>query len=93
MLPPLVIDVRIKEAGSRGFRIWLPFFLLWPLLLPILALVLSFTILADFALIVAGSRYHHTTALVLGALRLLSDLRGTNAHVSSPDSHVHVVIN
>jgi hypothetical protein len=42
-LPPLVIDVRVRETGSRSFRIWLPFFLLWPILFIVIGFVLLVT--------------------------------------------------
>ena len=68
-LPPLVIDVRVEEEGSRGFRIWLPFFLLWPLLFVSSALALIGTLVVDLALLLGGARYHHYTLLVLRSLR------------------------
>jgi hypothetical protein len=93
ILPPLIIDVHVKEKGSRGFRIWLPFFLLWPLFFPLVALVLLVTRLVDFLLLLAGSRYHHYTALFVGVLRLCAEVRGTKADiVDSKRTRVHVAI-
>jgi hypothetical protein len=37
---PLTISLRIKNPEGRGFRLWLPLFLIWPL---VLILVLAFT--------------------------------------------------
>lgn len=91
-LPPMIIDVHLREEGSRGFRLWLPFFLLWPLVLPVFLLALLVSSIADLALIVAGARYHHYTALLLGTVRLLAEMRGTHAHIVDSDSFVHVDI-
>ena len=92
ILPPLVIDVRVREAGSRGFRIWFPFVLLWPLLLIVVGFALVVTILVDLALAVGGARYHAYTLLLLGSLKLLAEARGTQAHIVSDSTFVNVDI-
>lgn len=86
LLPPLVIDVRVRERKSRGFRIWLPFFLLWPLLLIVVGFALIVSVVVDFALLIAGARYHHYTLLLLHSMQLLAQVRGTHAHINSSDS-------
>jgi len=91
-LPPLVIDVRVSETGARNFRIWLPFFLLWPILLIVVGFALLVTALVDLALFISGARYHHYTLLVLGSLRVLASVRGTHVNALSDDSHVKVDI-
>jgi len=92
ILPPLVIDVKVRDTGSRSFRIWFPFFLLWPLLLIVVGFALLVALLVDIALYLAGARYHHYTLLLLGALHLLAEVRGTHAHVRSSTSLVDVDI-
>jgi hypothetical protein len=91
-LPPLVIDVRVRETGSRSFRIWLPFFLLWPILFIVIGFVLLVTMLVDLAMYAAGARYHRYTLLVLGSLRVLASVRGTHVNAVTDDSHVKVDI-
>lgn len=92
ILPPLVIDVRVRERDKRNFRIWFPFVLLWPLLFVLVGFALVVTLVVDFALLVAGARYHHYTLLLLGALQVLADLRGTEAHIDSTTTLVTVEI-
>jgi hypothetical protein len=92
ILPPLVIDVHVREAGARRFRIWFPFFLLWPLLAVIVGFALVVTLLVDLGLFVAGSRYHHYTQLLIGSLQLLADVRGTQARIDSRTTFVNVDI-
>lgn len=91
-LPPVAFDVRVHEKDARSFRIWFPFFLLWPLLLLIVAFVLLVTLLVDLGLLIAGARYHHYSLLVLGTLRLLSEVRGTHVNALSGTSHINVDI-
>jgi len=91
-MPPLVIDVRVREPGSRGFRIWFPFVLLWPPLFLLVAFVLVVTALVDIALLIVGARYHHYTLLVLGAMRLLAEVCGTHVHAVSDGNLVIVDI-
>jgi hypothetical protein len=91
-VPPLVIDVRVRETGSRSFRIWLPFFLLWPILLIVIGFALFVTSVVDLALFIAGARYHHYTLLVLGSLRVFASVRGTHVNAVTDDSHVKVDI-
>jgi uncharacterized protein (DUF58 family) len=44
ILPPLSASVHVKPAGWRfGLRLWLPLFLLWLLLIPLLILALPAT--------------------------------------------------
>lgn len=92
VLPPLVIDVSVRERGARNFRIWFPFVLLWPVLFVLVGFALVVTLLVDLVLLLAGSRYHHYTALLLGAMHMLADMRGTSARVDSATTFVAVEI-
>lgn len=83
ILPPLVVDVRVRETGARSFRIWFPLFLLWPLLLVVVGFALTVSLLVDLALLMAGARYHHYTLLLLHAFHLLAEVRGTRAYIRS----------
>jgi hypothetical protein len=91
-LPPLVIDVRVRKPGSKGRRLWLPLFLLWPPLLLLLLPVVVIALLVDLALLVSGARYHHYTLLVVNSLKLLAEVRGTHVDALSDDSLVKVDI-
>lgn len=92
ILPPYVIDVRVRERGQRNFRIWFPFFLLWPLLLVLVLFAAVVTMVVDVAMFFAGSRLHHFTQMLVGAMHLLADTRGTTAYVNSPNTFVDVKI-
>jgi hypothetical protein len=92
ILPPLVIDVRVRESGHRSFRIWFPLFILWPLLLVIVLLALVITVLVDVAMWLAGARPYNLTQLLFGSMHLLADTRGTVAYVNGPTTLVDVKI-
>lgn len=91
-LPPMLIYVSVREPDSKGYRLWLPVILLWPLLLPLVALLLIVTLLIDLALLISGTRYHHLTLLVLSAIRLLAEVRGTHVDAVSDGGFVKVDI-
>ena len=92
ILPPLVVDVRVKRSGARGFRIWLPFVLLWPLLFLILAVGLVGTVIADLALRASGAAYHQYTLLLLNVVSILPETRGTRMHIVNDTNLVDVEI-
>ena len=92
ILPPMVVDVRIKRSGARGFRIWFPFVLLWPFLALILAVALVGTAIADLALRASGSAYHHYTLLLLNFVSILPETRGTRMHLVNDTSLVDIEI-
>lgn len=92
ILPPLVVNLRIRETDTHGFRMWLPVFLLWPLLLVVLVLALAVSILVDAMRFLTGRRYHHFTLLLLNSLRILAEIRGTHAHIKNATQLVDVDI-
>ena len=92
IVPPLSMWLHIASPGHRTVRLWLPLFLLWLLLLPLLVLAFVLTILTDVVLSVAGRSYHHYTLLLLGCMGLLAETRGMVIRVNSEDSIVDVAI-
>lgn len=80
-MPPLFMTVRMDQC-----RIWLPLFLIWVLLLPLLLLASPFAICALLSLKVNPSR-------ALEAFwRLLSATRGTHIEVRDPSQEVFIHI-
>ena len=91
-LPPLVVHVRVRGEGTRGFRIWLPVVLFWPLLLVVFVLALIGTAVADLVQASMGATYHRYTAFLLSALRLLPETRGTRVYVAGDDNLLDIEI-
>jgi len=46
MIPPAFISIEAKRSGSKPFRLWLPLFPLWPLLLAAFAFALPLAAIA-----------------------------------------------
>lgn len=90
MLPPLLMYLNVGQPGARRVRLWLPLFLVWLLLLPLVVLALALTILADVVLTLAGQDYHSYTLLLLGLLGLVADLRGMTVKIHSDDTNVDI---
>jgi hypothetical protein len=85
ILPPLAATVHVKPSGWRfGLRLWLPLFLLWLLLLPLVVLALPFLFAAA---LVFGIRFWSTIRAVLA---LLAAFRGTRVEVMDPITRVFV---
>lgn len=90
MFPPLLLYLHVQTPTHRGPAIWLPLFLIWLLLLPLVVLVLLFTAIADTLLFLTGQRYHHYTLFLLGCLGLLAAARGTTVHIHADDHDIDV---
>lgn len=91
-MPPYLIDMRIRPKDGQPFRIWLPLFLLWPLLLVLAVLALVLTLLVDIALWAFGQDYHYYTLFTASVFGLLSDLRGMTVYITDASTLVDVVI-
>jgi hypothetical protein len=93
LLPPWLIDVRVKEPGKRGFRIWVPFVIFWPLLLVLGLVALVVTVIVDAVLFIVGARYHHFTKLLLGLFLTFNECRGLKVDVQEANGEiVHAAI-
>jgi len=91
-VPPALLHVSIARRGDRGFRLWLPLFLLWPLVLALALLGLVLAAVADAMLALLGRRYHHCTSLLLRTLAALAETRGTAVSFSTATSAVDVTV-
>jgi hypothetical protein len=86
--PPMVMSLRMTRVDHKPFRLWLPLFLLYPLLLVLVLLALVFTIVADAALMMSRQRYHHYSRLLMGSLSAMVQARGLKIYVHGDDSTV-----
>ncbi len=86
---PLILKINIKEKDNKGFRLWLPLFLIWLILLP-------FAIVGWVLLIVIGilaTPLGHGRKFIFGPIalmRVLFSLRGLKVDVDSADDRVFV---
>lgn len=87
-VPPLLLYLRVGTAQKPGTGLWLPLFLVWLLLLPIVVLAAAITIVADVVLFLAGRQYHRYTLLLVGALGLLGETRGMTVRIRTKENVV-----
>lgn len=91
-IPPAIIDLRVQQAEGRSHHVWLPLFLLWPLVLALAIICLVLTACVDAALIIMGRRYHHYTLLVARALGAMTETRGMIVRVRDGRSTVDLTV-
>lgn len=77
---------------NQGFGLWVPVFLLWPLLFAIGLVALAIAALADAILYASGRTYHHYARLVAGLFALLGETRGAVVRVDGLDTDIHIEI-
>jgi hypothetical protein len=90
-LPPSLLFLRVTEGEHTKCRLWLPLFLLWPLLTALVVLALLMVLLADVGFRVAGKRSAYTR-LAIGCLSLLCETRGTQIHVQNEKHFVGLTV-
>ncbi len=91
-IPPAILRMSFPRSDGRPFRLWLPLFLLWPLLWLIELLVLVAAVVVDSILLLSGQRYHHFTLLLLRCFGLLGDTRGIVIRVNSTEAHFDMTL-
>ena len=91
-VPPLVLDLRVVRPERRPVHLWLPLFLLWPLVLVLGVLALLLTMVADGVLFVLGRRYHHYTVLLVRSFATLGETRGTVIRFSNEKTAVDMTV-
>lgn len=78
--PPYLVSLRVEEMGHTKIRLWLPVFILWPLLVALLLVAAVIAMLADLVTAVSGKRPGYTR-LLFGCLSVAGEARGTEIFV------------
>ena len=85
ILPPLAATVHVKPAGWRaGLRLWLPLFLVWLLLLPLVILALPVLFVASLFFRIKLLR------ALRSATGLLAATRGSEVEVDKGRTRVFI---
>jgi hypothetical protein len=73
---PFVLDLTVEPVDAKRVHVWLPLFLLWPLLAALALVGLVLTLIADIVLVLVGRGHQGYTVLLWRVLALLGDTRG-----------------
>lgn len=85
---PYLLDLTVgSPEREKPLHLWLPLFLLWPLLLIAALLCFVVTLVADVVLFMIGRPYHYYTVFVYRCFELIADTRGLVVRVND-DQHV-----
>ena len=90
MLPPALLRLRLRSPRASWPTLWLPLFLLWPLLFVLFALIASFGVVA--LCVAAQLSVARAFELCSSTYRLVCATRGTHVDVTGPRSHVLITI-
>ncbi|MHB0998137.1 MAG: hypothetical protein ACYC27_02740 [Armatimonadota bacterium] len=88
MFPPSILRMKIKESEGKGINLWLPIFLLWPLI-PLVILI-GFAVLAVYSIC---SRKAESRSILLTGYYiwvLICSLRGLMVKVKDNENDVNI---
>jgi hypothetical protein len=86
---PLILKLRIKDKNQRRFGIWLPLFLIWLIVLPLLALPAPLVFLAALILWPSG-KGRFVLYSYMAIFNLIGNLSGLKIDIQSKDSIVYL---
>lgn len=89
---PWSMWLSVRRPDHKGVRLWLPLFLLWLVLLPLIVFAFVITAIVDIALLAANQDYHHYTLLFYRCLALIGETRGMVVTVHGDGTDVDISI-
>lgn len=90
MIPPSIMRIRVREKGKHNISLWLPLFLLWPIIIVFTAILLPFLIIAA---IVFWNKYGKQILKSIPVFySLICAMRGTLINVDSGAQKVYIGI-
>lgn len=89
---PMLMRLKVDSPDHRRVRLWLPLFLLWPLLALLLAVPVIVAVVADVCLWLAGQEYHHYSVLLVRAVALLGETRGLVVRMNDGETAIDLTV-
>jgi hypothetical protein len=86
---PLLLRIRVRKENRRGVNLWLPLFLLWLLVLPILAALLPLVLIAALILWPSGKGKLILYGYIM-IFGLIGYMSGLKIDVRSGDNNIYV---
>jgi hypothetical protein len=88
---PSIINLKIQSGSHFKLRLWLPVFIVWPILIVLFLLLLPFLVIAELVMRVAGTGIR-LFGMIGGVVSVLSAMRGTVVKVDSPKQNAVVLV-
>ncbi len=85
MIPPAFLVLGFM-GSERRHHLWLPLFLIWPLLWLLWLVALVFSAALDFVLWLAGRPYHHYSLLLVRCYGLVCQTKRMAVSVKGPNA-------
>jgi len=89
MMPPALIYIGIKKKG-RGFRLWLPLFLLWPIVAVLFLAAISISVVTDLPSLIKRKAYFRNTRLAVGCLQAGMAAKGLRVWADNGEANVKI---
>jgi len=86
MIPPTVMWIKVQWFG-----IWIPLFLIWPLVIVLLALTLPF-IFVGMAIVGRISRFWMVIRIILAAYKMVCSVRGLRIDIHKEDRTLEIYL-
>lgn len=90
---PITARVLIKDQNGKGVNLWLPLFILWPVLMVLFILCLPLLLLVGLLRICGRKKIPRILPLLSAILGFLGALRGLIVDVEDKDTNVKIIIN
>jgi len=88
--PTFWLRIKIRQTEGRNFGLWLPLFLLWPIVLVLAIILFPIILLITIFQLLTGN--NQPVILILPRLfSVACALRGMKVDIQSPDETVYVV--
>jgi hypothetical protein len=92
LLPPSILDMRLPTRERGSFHLWLPLFLLWPLIWLLELILLVPAIVVDVLSWLVGRDYHRYTHFLLRCFGLIGETRGMVVRVRGNETDIDMAI-
>jgi hypothetical protein len=86
---PLMLRLHIQKKDRRGINLWLPFFLIWLIALPLLVIFAPVLLLAALILWPTG-KGKYILFLYLTIFNFIWHMSGLRIHIESGDSIIYL---
>ncbi len=92
MIPPYLMKIKVIENGRKKVGLWLPVFLVWPLML-IFALILTPLLFMASLFLIWRRKFRALLKAIPRFYAVICAARGLDVEVESENENVYITIN